>query len=72
MEIAFNVPFITIPVKKSVEAAHGAIANVNIGAIILGGAIAFGFAVVIPGVLFLFGKKEYNTRSRGKVYYALK
>ncbi|KYB26641.1 hypothetical protein TcasGA2_TC034770 [Tribolium castaneum] len=29
MELAFNVPFITIPVKKSVDMAKGAIANLN-------------------------------------------
>jgi hypothetical protein len=60
MELAFNVPFITIPVKKSIDMAQGAIANVNIGAVVLAGAIAFGFAVLIPGIVILMSKKSFN------------
>ncbi|XP_044264732.1 uncharacterized protein LOC123011392 [Tribolium madens] len=60
MELAFNVPFITIPVKKSVDMAKGAIANLNVGAVVLAGAIAFAFSIIIPAIAFLMSKKTRN------------
>lgn len=58
MELAFSVPFVTIPVKRTIDMANGAIANVNLGAVALAGAIAFGFAIVIPGIVLLLSKKQ--------------
>ena len=56
MELAFNVPFLTIPVKKSMEMAKGAVANINIGAVVLAGMMVLGAAFAIPAIMALLSK----------------
>lgn len=49
------MPFISIPVKS--ELGHGAMANLNIGAVALAGMMAFGAAFVVPATYHLFNAK---------------
>lgn len=60
----FAVPFISIPVKKTVDAAMGvweggALANINVGSIFLAGAVVLGAAVIIPLLTSLFFKHSF-------------
>lgn len=77
----FRVPFLSIPVKRAMETAQGwtqglygvpPSANVNVGALVLGGAVIFGAAVIIPLFSSFISKKtgmfgethERNERSK--------
>lgn len=66
VELEFRVPFLNIPVKKAAETMAGwgqgvyglpPKANVNIPALVLGGAVIFGAAVALPAITTLFTKK---------------
>lgn len=59
MELNFAVPFVKIPVKKSMDATKGAMANINLGALVLAAATTFGAAVVVPGLLSILNKKMF-------------
>lgn len=67
------MPFVSIPVKKTMDNIWGlgpvsAIANINVGAVVLAGAMVFGTAVVLPFISTFFKKQLVlgNKRERGK------
>lgn len=71
MELSFTVPFITIPVKKTMEATKGALANVNFGAILISGVILLAISVAAPFVSYLVskkGSKNDDRRNRSKIF----
>lgn len=53
----FAVPFISIPVKRALDMSKGAVANFNIGSLLLSGAIVFVTAFVLPVALKLIDQK---------------
>ncbi|XP_050315863.1 uncharacterized protein LOC126750332 [Anthonomus grandis grandis] len=57
IDLDFNVPFITLPIKKSMETAKNALINLNVGAVVLAGVFIFGAAVTLPIILAFFNKK---------------
>lgn len=61
MELAFNVPFLSIPVKKSVDSVKWAVANVNVGAVALTGGLMLATVGFFPAVSWLLSKKSYGS-----------
>lgn len=59
VELDFAVPFIKIPVKKSVEMTKGAMANINLGALVLTGVLTFGAVVVVPALISILNTKLF-------------
>uniref|UniRef100_A0AAR5PCU0 Uncharacterized protein n=1 Tax=Dendroctonus ponderosae TaxID=77166 RepID=A0AAR5PCU0_DENPD len=57
IELDFNVPFITLPIKKSMDMAKTSMVNLNVGALALTGVILFGSVVALPIILTLLNKK---------------
>lgn len=57
LDLDFNVPFITVPIKKSMDMAKTSLLNMNIASLVLTGAIIFGAAVALPVILAIFNKK---------------
>lgn len=66
VELAFNVPFLKIPVKRSLDSVKGfAMANVNVGAIALSASLILGAMGALPVISWLFTKKtHYPHRSK--------
>lgn len=60
MELAFNVPFLKIPVKKSVDSVKGSVANLNVGAVALTGGIVLGIVGLFPVLSWFTSKKNYD------------
>lgn len=66
------MPFITIPVKRTMDNMWGlgsgsTAANINVGAMVLAGAMVFGAAVVIPMFSSFFQKQFFvGTNQRSK------
>ncbi|XP_044745974.1 uncharacterized protein LOC123307646 [Coccinella septempunctata] len=58
VELDFTVPFITIPVKKSMALAQGSLANINVGAVILAGGLVVGISLIMPLILTFFSKQH--------------
>lgn len=52
-----QLPFISIPVKRALDMSKGAVANFNIGSLLLSGAIVFVTAFVLPVALKLIDQK---------------
>lgn len=77
MDLEFAVPFISIPVKKTMDNIWGlgsvsAAANINVGAIVLAGAMVFGAAVVVPLISTLFQKQLHlSAQQRSKWHFML-
>lgn len=57
VELAFNVPFVRIPVKKTLDSAKGGLANINLGGIALGGAVVVAAVGIIPAAYWLLSSK---------------
>ncbi|XP_066262505.1 uncharacterized protein [Euwallacea similis] len=57
LDLDFNVPFLTLPIKRSMDMAKTSLVNFNVGAILLAGVIIFGAAVALPVILMFFNKK---------------
>ncbi|KAK9703153.1 hypothetical protein QE152_g29492 [Popillia japonica] len=69
LELSFSTSFITIPVKKTMDVAKGALANVNLGAIILSGIIFLLTTFAGPLISHLLSKKKQDDpQSRSKIY----
>lgn len=51
------MPFIDIPVKKSLDYAKGAMVNLNVGALALAGVVFFVSVLVVPNVVSLLAHK---------------
>lgn len=62
VELAFNVPFMKIPVKKSVDTVKGAVANVNVGAVALSGGLILATVGLFPAISWLLSKKSHGTQ----------
>lgn len=60
MELAFNVPFLKIPVKRGVDSVKGAVANINVGAIALSGGLIFAAVGLLPAISWLMTKKTHG------------
>ncbi|GJQ78373.1 hypothetical protein Trydic_g22199 [Trypoxylus dichotomus] len=74
IELSFNVPFVTIPVKKTMDATKGALANINVGAVVLSGAMFLVTTFVAPFITHFLakknrgdGKQTKNTSGQAKV-----
>lgn len=65
MELSFAVPFVTIPVKKTIDATKGALLNINLGAIILSGMVMLGAAFATPLLIHIFTKMNGNQSAKG-------
>ncbi|XP_066147494.1 uncharacterized protein [Euwallacea fornicatus] len=57
LDLDFNVPFLTLPIKRSMDLAKTSLVSFNVGAILLTGVIIFGTAVALPVILMFFNKK---------------
>ncbi|XP_045479483.1 uncharacterized protein LOC123684312 [Harmonia axyridis] len=58
VDLDFTVPFITIPVKKSMALAQGSLINIDLGAIVLAGGLVVGISLFMPLVLAFFSKQK--------------
>ncbi|KAL3285595.1 hypothetical protein HHI36_000125 [Cryptolaemus montrouzieri] len=57
VELDFSVPFIKIPVKKSLSFAEGTLANINVGALVLSGGLVVGITLLMPILIGVFSKQ---------------
>ncbi|XP_049826713.1 uncharacterized protein LOC126266551 [Aethina tumida] len=57
VDLEFSVPFIELPVKESLQMAKGAVANINVGALVLSGAVVLVIGVLGPLIISLISKK---------------
>ncbi|KAK4884479.1 hypothetical protein RN001_000750 [Aquatica leii] len=57
IEMQFAVPFIKIPVDKAIDATKGAVAKVNIAAVVVSAAIALMTGFILPALVKVFSLK---------------
>uniref|UniRef100_A0A6P7HBD0 Uncharacterized protein LOC114346598 n=1 Tax=Diabrotica virgifera virgifera TaxID=50390 RepID=A0A6P7HBD0_DIAVI len=57
IDLEFNMPFLEIPVQKSLNFAKNAVAKINVPSLVLTGLLVLISAVVIPSALMLISKK---------------
>ncbi|CAH0594383.1 unnamed protein product [Chrysodeixis includens] len=72
VDFAFNIPFLTIPVKKTMNSAYGLLdlptVNINPASLALGGAIVLGTSVVIPFLLKSYVQDTNYRYARSKFF----
>ncbi|KAF5280857.1 hypothetical protein FQR65_LT03006 [Abscondita terminalis] len=57
IEMQFAVPFITIPVEKALDATKGAVAKINVAAVVVSAAIALMTGFILPALVKVFSHK---------------
>ncbi|KAF5297080.1 hypothetical protein FQA39_LY02660 [Lamprigera yunnana] len=57
IEMQFGVPFITIPVNKAMDATKGAIAKINVAALVVSAVIAIMSGFILPAIVKLLSNK---------------
>ncbi|CAH1101427.1 unnamed protein product [Psylliodes chrysocephalus] len=59
VDLEFSIPFLEVPVQKSVDYARNFVAKINVPSLVLSGVVIFVSAVVIPTV-FMFWNKKFH------------
>ncbi|KAJ8723734.1 hypothetical protein PYW07_007714 [Mythimna separata] len=70
IDLDFTVPFLSIPVKKTMNSAYGMLdfptININPASLALGGAVVLGTSIVVPLILKFYANEHSERYSRSK------
>ncbi|PZC77816.1 hypothetical protein B5X24_HaOG202927 [Helicoverpa armigera] len=70
IDLDFTVPFISIPVKRTMNSAHGLLdfplININPASLALGGAVVLGTSIVVPFLLKYYAYEASGRYARSK------